>query len=159
MNGVSALRDLRCGLRGMVSAVSQLLDAPPPDSAPDPRSGKTARPNGASDVRWDANAVAVAGWIGSGGFPATGREDLLRDVVTLWDGFAPDHSAWNTAAALLSTLAAMRDTPETESPAFRALADLAAQIEGCASGAAGAEERAVAAVRRVAAVLSPETSG
>jgi len=74
----------------------------------------------------------VAGWIGSGGFPATGREDLLRDVVTLWDGFAPDHSAWNTTAALLSTLAAMRDTPETESPAFGALADLAAQIEGCA---------------------------
>jgi hypothetical protein len=142
----------------MLTAVRQLLDAPPPESSPDRRSGTTARPDAASDDRWDANAAAVAGWIGSGGFPATGREDLLRDVVTLWDGFAPDHSAWNTTAALLSTLAAMRDAPEAESPAFRALADLAAQIEGCVSGATGAEERAVAAVRRVAAVVSPETA-
>ena len=38
------------------------------------------------------------------------------------------------------------------------LLDLAAQIERCAMGAAGAEERAVTAVRRLAALAGPETS-
>ena len=45
-----------------------------------------------------------------------------------------------------------------ESQALRALADLAAQIERCAMGTAGAEERAVTAVRRLAAFAGPETS-
>ena len=112
----------------------------------------------ASDDRWDANAPAVVEWIRSGGFPETAREDLLRDVVALWDGFTPDHSAWNAAAGFLSALAAMRDAPGRESQALRALADLAAQIERCAMGTAGAEERAVTAVRRVAAFAGPETS-
>jgi hypothetical protein len=52
----------------------------------------------------------------------------------------------------------MRDAPGRESQALRALADLAAQIERCAMGTAGAEERAVTAVRRVAAFAGPETS-
>ena len=111
----------------------------------------------ASDDRWDANAPAVVEWIRSGGFPETAREDLLRDVA-LWDGFTPDHSAWNAGGGFLSALAAMRDAPGRESQALRALADLAAQIERCAMGTAGAEERAVTAVRRVAAFAGPETS-
>jgi hypothetical protein len=135
-----------------------LLESPPPEPAPDRRPSTTARPDAASDDLWDANAPAVVAWIRSGGFPATARDDLLRDVVTLWDGFGPDHSAWNAAAGFMSTLAAMRDTPGTESPALRALADLAAQIERCAMGAAGAEERAVTAVRRLAALAGSETS-
>ena len=113
----------------------------------------------ASDDRWDANAPAVVEWIRSGGFPETAREDLLRDVVALWDGFTPDHSAWNAAAGFLSALlAAMRDAPGRDPQALRALADLAAQVERCAMGTAGAEERAVTAVRRVAAFAGPETS-
>ncbi len=135
-----------------------MLESPPPEPAPDRRPSTTARPNAASDDRWDANAPAVVEWIRSGGFPETAREDLVRDVVTLWDGFTPDHSAWNAAAGFLSALAAMRDTPGTESPALRALADLPAQIERCAMGTAGAEERVVTPVRRLAALASPETS-
>jgi len=112
----------------------------------------------ASDDRWDANAPAVVEWIRSGGFPETAREDLLRDVVALWDGFTPDHSAWNAAAGFLSALAAMRDAPGRDPQALRALADLAAQVERCAMGTAGAEERAVTAVTRLAALAGAETS-
>jgi hypothetical protein len=88
---------------------SVLLESPHPEPAPDRWPSSTARPKVASDDRWDANAPAVVEWIRSGGFPETAREDLLRDVVALWDGFTPDHSAWNAAAGFLSALAAMRD--------------------------------------------------
>jgi hypothetical protein len=62
-------------------------------------------------------------------------------------------------AALLTTLAAMRDAPGAESPAFKALSELAEHVEGCASGAAGAEDKAAAALRRVAALVSPDARG
>ena len=135
-----------------------LLESPHPEPAPDRWPNSTARPKAASDDRWDANAPAVVEWIRSGGFPETAREDLLRDVVALWDGFTPDHSAWNAAAGFLSALAAMRDAPRRESQALRALADLAAQVERCAMGTAGAEEQAVTAVRRLAGLAGPETA-
>ena len=38
---------------------------------------------------------------------------------------------------------------------FQALAELCTEIEACGAGVAGAEERAVAAVRRAAALVSP----
>jgi hypothetical protein len=116
-----------------------------------------ALPTEPSDDGWDANAVAVVAWLGAGGYPASARDDLLRDVVALWDAFGPDHSAWNTMAALLTTLAAMRDAPGAESPAFAALSELAEHIEGCAAGAA--EEKAAAALRRVAALVGPAAPG
>jgi hypothetical protein len=125
------------------------------DSAYDPLPETRARPSEPCAGAWDDNAAAVMAWIRSGGFPASGREDLLRDVITLWDVFAPDHSAWDTTASFLSALAAMRDAPAGETPALGALAGLATEIEACATGVAGAEERAVAAVRRVAALVSP----
>jgi len=46
-----------------------------------------------------------------------------------------------TGVPCVVDLAAMRDAPGRESQALRALADLAAQIERCAMGTAGAEER------------------
>ena len=103
--------------------------------------------------------MAVVEWISAGGYPASAREDLLRDVVALWDDFAPDHSAWNTMAALLAALAAMRDAPGAEAPAFAALSALTEHIEACTSGAAAAEEQAVGALRRVAAFVSPAAHG
>jgi hypothetical protein len=63
--------------------------------------------------------------------------------------------AWNTMAALLTILAAMRDAPGAESPAFAALSELGEHLEGCASGAAGAEDKAAAALRRVVSLVSP----
>ncbi len=129
------------------------------ESSSEPPSKTSAQPTAPSDGAWDGNAAAVVAWLRSGGYPATGREDLLRDVVTLWDGFAAEHSAWNTVATLLTTLAAMRDVPGGETPAFRALAELTRQIERCASGVAGSEEHAVAAVRSVAALVSPAGRG
>lgn len=129
------------------------------DPTPDPASSTRAHPIEPSDDGWDANAAAVVAWIGAGGYPASAREDLLRDVVALWDEFAPNHSAWNTMATLLATLAAMRDKPGSESPAFAALSELAEHVEGCASGAAGAEDKAAAALRCVAALVSPAARG
>jgi len=125
------------------------------DSAYDPPPETTARPAEPADVGWHDNGAEIVSWIRSGGFPATAREDLLRDIVSLWNGFPPDHSAWDTIATLLTTLAAMRDAPGMETHAFRALAQLSQHIEECASGIAGAEERALAAVRRVAALVGP----
>jgi len=126
------------------------------DSAYDPTPETGTPPiEPSSDGALEDSAGAVMAWMRSGGLPATDREDLLRDVITLWDGFPPGHSAWNTTATLLSTLAAMRDTRRTETLAFAALADLVQHVEECASGSAGAEERAAAAVRRVAALVSP----
>lgn len=147
--------------RGVYASIAEgMLLALPPGTCrladfaydPPPQTGSQAAP---SVSAWDDDGAAVVAWIRSGGYPATGREDLLRDVVSLWNVFPPDHSAWNTIATLLTTLAAMRDAPGTETPAFGALAGLLQHIEECASGAAGAEERAVAAVRRVAALVSP----
>ena len=125
------------------------------DSAYDPLPETTALPTEPADAVWHDTAAEVISWIRSGGFPSTAREDLLRDVVSLWNGFPPDHSAWDTAATLLTAMAAMLDAPGVETRAFRALAELSQHIEECASGVAGAEERAMAALRRVAAFVGP----
>ena len=129
------------------------------DSTPDPASSTRAHPIEPSDDGWDADAAEVVAWIGAGGYPAGAREDLLRDVIALWDDFGPDHSAWNTMATLLTTLAAVRDAPGAETPAFAALSELTEHLEGCVSGAAGAEEQASAALRRVAALVGSAARG
>lgn len=130
------------------SALADSAYDPPPETGTPPTAPQR-------DDVWDDNAAEVIAWVRSGGFPAAGREDLLRDVISLWKAFPPEHSAWNTTASLLGTLAAMRDAPGSETPAFRALSELSQRIEECASGIAGAEQRAVEAVRHVAALVSP----
>ena len=126
------------------------------DSAydPPPETGTPPTAPQRDDV-WDDNAAEVIAWVRSGGFPAAGREDLLRDVISLWNAFPPDHSAWNTIATLLSTLAAMRDAPGSETQVFRALSELTQRIEECALGVAAADQRAAAAATHVAALVSP----
>jgi hypothetical protein len=58
----------------------------------------------ARDPRWEANRSAVAEWLASGGHPSSPREDLLRDLILLWDEWPEDDAAWEALATLLATL-------------------------------------------------------
>src|SRR4051812_24821921 len=60
-----------------------------------------------SDDGWTRRAGHMVGWMMRGGYRGTMREDLLRDVVTLWEDVPPDDPAWDAAAAALATCLSM----------------------------------------------------
>jgi hypothetical protein len=105
------------------------------------------------DPRWAQNSGRIARWIASGGAPYTSREDMLRDIVMLWDEWPAESAVWGALATLLATIPAGRPA-ETTGAAPERIAqvylDLAEAIEDCAADRPGAEDdahRAISALR------------
>jgi hypothetical protein len=112
---------------------------PLPPSRPDARSDSTGPAPAAG--RWARNGEQIARWIALGGYPDTPREDLLRDVVMLWDEWPADAAAWDALGALLATMAAASPAVDREADGITgALVELAAAIEHRAASAPGAAD-------------------
>jgi hypothetical protein len=112
----------------------------------------TARPSPV-DPRWDQNSGQIARWIASGGRPYTSREDMLRDIVMLWDEWPAESAVWGALATVLATIPASRPAETTGAAPERiaqGFLDLAEAIEDCAANRPGAEDdahRAICALR------------
>ena len=108
---------------------------------------------GRVDPRWAQNSGQIARWIASGGYPITTREDLLRDVVMLWDEWPAESAVWGALATVLATIPAGRPAKPTDAAAetiAQVFLDLAEAIEDCAADRPGAEDdahRAICALR------------
>lgn len=112
----------------------------------------TTRPSRV-DPRWAQNSGQIAHWIASGGAPYTSREDMLRDIVMLWDEWPAESAVWGALATLLATIPAARPARTTGAAPegiARVYLDLAEAIEECAADRPGAEDdahRAISALR------------
>jgi hypothetical protein len=106
--------------------------------------------------RWTRNGDRIARWIAAGGHPETSRDDLLRDIVMLWDDWPPEAVVWDVLATVLATIAAAprANAPDSDGVAG-ALLELAAAIEDRAARDPGAE----ADIRRLVRALRPPGEG
>jgi hypothetical protein len=101
------------------------------------------------DPRWAKNSSEIARWIASGGPPYTSREDLLRDVVMLWDEWPAESAVWGALATVLATIPVGRPAETTAGAAegvAQAFLELAEAIEDCAAFRPGAEDDAHRAI-------------
>ena len=115
-----------------------------------------ADPSGRDGDRvWRANGEAVARWIASEGYPDAVREDLLRDIVLLWEEWPGDESVWETLALVLGTCDHARRALASACGVAHAFRDVAAAIDDCAAGRYGAEAQAHRALRALVAELRP----
>jgi hypothetical protein len=78
------------------------------------RNGGAAADPATGDEAWSRQAARVAAWMLRGGYPDALREDLVRDVVALWEELPPDDPAWDAAAVALATLADLRRAAERD---------------------------------------------
>jgi hypothetical protein len=115
----------------------------------------TTRPSRA-DPRWAQNSGQIARWIASGGPPYTSREDMLRDIVMLWDEWPAESAVWGALATVLATIPAPRPA-ETTGAAPERIAqmflDLAEAIEDGAASRPGADDDAHRAIRALRSLL------
>jgi hypothetical protein len=132
---------------------------PVPASAIDNLSTTTRRSR--VDPRWAQNSGQVARWIASGGPPYTSRQDMLRDIVMLWDQWPAESAVWGALSTMLATIPA--GWPETTGAAAEEIArvylDLAEAIEDCAANRPGAEDDAHRAVCTLRSLLQDARNG
>jgi hypothetical protein len=115
----------------------------------------TTRPSRV-DPRWAQNSGQIARWIASGGPPYTSREDMLRDVVMLWDEWPAESAVWGALATVLATIPAGRPAETTDAAAERVaqvFLELAEAIEDCAAPQPGAEDDAHRAICELRSLL------
>jgi hypothetical protein len=108
------------------------------------------------DPRWTQNSGQIARWIASGGPPYTSREDLLRDIVMLWDEWPAESAVWGAVATVLATIPASRPAETTGAAPERiaqVFLDLAEAIGDCAANRPGAEDDAHRAICTLRSLL------
>jgi hypothetical protein len=125
---------------------------PSPPRHPRPLTGASLR----VPTRWTRNGDRIARWIAAGGHPDTARDDLLRDIVMLWDDWPPEAVVWDVLATVLATIAAAPRAPARDSGGIAdALHELAAAIEDRAARGPGADVD----IRRLVRALRPSGEG
>lgn len=107
------------------------------------------------DPRWTQNSGQIARWVAAGGPPYTSREDLLRDIVMLWDEWPAESAVWGALASVLATIPASRAETSRAAPEriAQVFLDLAEAIEDCAANRPGAEDDAHRAIWTLRSLL------
>ena len=115
----------------------------------------TTTPPSRVDPRWTQNSGQIARWIASGGPPYTSREDLLRDIVMLWDEWPTESPVWGALAAVLATIPAAPAgmTGTAAGRIGQVFLELAEAIGDCAATRPGAEDDAHRAICELRSLL------
>ncbi len=111
---------------------------------------------GRVDPRWTRNSDLITRWIASDGYPTTPREDLLRDIVMLWDEWPAESALWGALATVMATIPAGRSAETAGTGAERiaqVFLELAEAIEDCAAIRSGAEDDAHRAICELRSLL------